>query len=449
MLSLKWDNHSWTFSQALSNIRSREVYSDATIVCDGKFYKVHKLIMSTCSNYLEQIFDKINVGSSLVSHPVIVLQDIKHEHLEALLDYMYIGEVNVRQADLPLLIKAAECLKIKGLAIPDDRPSEKQSDKQRNNRKTNYDKSYEKSELVHREPDQFRRDFASPKIHNSQDNQRDVLLQPSASSYEINRIDKKRLNSDNEFQEKNESHLEFRNSKIRKKEDRDPMCLEISLEHNEVKKEPLSGDQYMTNEPTFEPNFELNNHTKLEDDIHQDRDSIDQSLEVHDTFLDTRSTAGIQITPVNSDSQNSIWENQEQNQEQTSINSSIFFTTQQNSSTPVDINDIWQQAIQSTPGGVACPFCSKVYVNRSAFRYHYKTHTGEKPYACPHCPQRFILRGDMMKHIRTHTGEKPFACPHCSHTFIQKSNMKDHIYRHHPEANIPAPKRCAVMNLQL
>lgn len=33
---------------------------------------------------------------------------------------MYIGEVNVRQNDLASLIKAAECLRIKGLAVPDD-----------------------------------------------------------------------------------------------------------------------------------------------------------------------------------------------------------------------------------------------------------------------------------------------------------------------------------------
>ena len=55
-------------------------------------------------------------------NPVIVLKDIKCEDLEALLDYMYLGEVNVRQSDLSTLIKAAECLRVKGLAVPDDEP---------------------------------------------------------------------------------------------------------------------------------------------------------------------------------------------------------------------------------------------------------------------------------------------------------------------------------------
>ena len=51
---------------------------------------------------------------------MIVLKDIKSEELEALLDYMYIGEVNVRQCDLASLISAAECLQVKGLAVSDD-----------------------------------------------------------------------------------------------------------------------------------------------------------------------------------------------------------------------------------------------------------------------------------------------------------------------------------------
>ncbi|KAK4324187.1 hypothetical protein Pmani_005189 [Petrolisthes manimaculis] len=57
-------------------------------------------------------------------HPIIVLKDIKKDDLEALLNYMYVGEVNVLQNNLSGLIKAAEGLRIKGLAVPDESPSE-------------------------------------------------------------------------------------------------------------------------------------------------------------------------------------------------------------------------------------------------------------------------------------------------------------------------------------
>ncbi|XP_042224567.1 longitudinals lacking protein, isoforms H/M/V-like isoform X10 [Homarus americanus] len=120
LLSLKWNNHRTTFIHILGVLRDKQAYTDVTLACDGKFYSVHKLVLSTCSDYFCAMFDKTACKS-----PVIVLKDIKCEDLEALLDYMYLGEVNVRQCDLASLIKAAENLRIKGLAVPDDEPPNK------------------------------------------------------------------------------------------------------------------------------------------------------------------------------------------------------------------------------------------------------------------------------------------------------------------------------------
>ncbi|KAK8727384.1 hypothetical protein OTU49_009848, partial [Cherax quadricarinatus] len=94
-----------------------ETYTDVTLACEGKFYPVHKLVLSTCSEYFSDIFDR-----TPCKNPVVVLKDIQCQDLEFLLDYMYIGEVNVRQNELSSLIKAAECLRIKGLAVPDEEP---------------------------------------------------------------------------------------------------------------------------------------------------------------------------------------------------------------------------------------------------------------------------------------------------------------------------------------
>ncbi|XP_069170322.1 longitudinals lacking protein, isoforms H/M/V isoform X10 [Procambarus clarkii] len=126
LLSLKWNNHRSTFFHILSTIRSKESYCDVTIACDGKFYPVHKLVLSTCSDYFEQMFERTNC-----KHPIIVLKDIRHEELEALLNYMYVGEVNVLQNELAGLIKAAECLMIKGLAVPDEAPSKEYKESKR------------------------------------------------------------------------------------------------------------------------------------------------------------------------------------------------------------------------------------------------------------------------------------------------------------------------------
>ncbi|XP_042238556.1 protein tramtrack, beta isoform-like isoform X3 [Homarus americanus] len=118
LLSLKWNNHKITFFEILRVLREKANFTDATIAVEGKFYPVHKLVMSTCSEYFSEIFERTPCKS-----PVIVLKDVRSQDMDALLDYMYLGEVNVNQNDLASLLKTAECLRIKGLAVPDEDPT--------------------------------------------------------------------------------------------------------------------------------------------------------------------------------------------------------------------------------------------------------------------------------------------------------------------------------------
>ncbi|MCL4126551.1 UNVERIFIED_CONTAM: hypothetical protein GTU68_033073, partial [Idotea baltica] len=86
----------------------QERYSDATLACEGKFYPVHKLVLSVCSEYFDAMLER-----TPCKHPIIVLRDVQPEDLEALLIYMYEGIVSVAQNDLARLIKTAEMLRIK------------------------------------------------------------------------------------------------------------------------------------------------------------------------------------------------------------------------------------------------------------------------------------------------------------------------------------------------
>lgn len=122
----------------------QESYCDVTLACDGKFYSAHKLVLSTCSEYFEGMFDRTQC-----KHPVIVLKDIASDELEALLSYMYDGEVNVLQENLSSLIKAAECLKIKGLAVADHDPSEQQHKEKNINKDSNRSHNSNSSNSFH------------------------------------------------------------------------------------------------------------------------------------------------------------------------------------------------------------------------------------------------------------------------------------------------------------
>lgn len=43
------------------------------------------------------------------------MRDVEFEHLQSLLEFMYAGEVNISQAELPTFLRTAESLQIRGL----------------------------------------------------------------------------------------------------------------------------------------------------------------------------------------------------------------------------------------------------------------------------------------------------------------------------------------------
>ena len=70
----------------------------------------HKVILSACSPYFKKI-----LKDNPCRHPVLILNDIELEVLDALMTYMYHGTVSVPHNKLPLFLKTAEALKIKGI----------------------------------------------------------------------------------------------------------------------------------------------------------------------------------------------------------------------------------------------------------------------------------------------------------------------------------------------
>lgn len=95
------------FDRLLSN----KSLVDVTLGCEGKSVKAHKVVLSACSPFFETLFCE-----NPCKHPIVILKDIRYIDLKALVEFMYKGEVNVSQEQLPALLKTAEALKIKGLA---------------------------------------------------------------------------------------------------------------------------------------------------------------------------------------------------------------------------------------------------------------------------------------------------------------------------------------------
>ncbi|XP_076255945.1 uncharacterized protein LOC143193556 isoform X4 [Rhynchophorus ferrugineus] len=117
---LKWDSHHTNMQSAFPSLLLKEQYVDATLVSEGKTLKCHRIILSSCSPYFEEVLS----GISPLQHPVLFMKDIPFWILKALCDFMYAGEVHILQEHLQDLITAANALKIKGLAMSKDNQEE-------------------------------------------------------------------------------------------------------------------------------------------------------------------------------------------------------------------------------------------------------------------------------------------------------------------------------------
>jgi len=392
LLSLKWNNHKSTFFHVLSNVRKKDQYSDATIACDGKFYKVHKLVLSTCSEYFEEMF-ALTDGKS----PIIVLKDIKGDELESLLSYMYIGEVNVVQDKLAGLIKAAECLRIKGLAVPDEDPMP--------------------SRPSHREKRSIDNSVSSDAKRRKEDSR------PSSNSYQ-NR------NSSSEEIVKPSEPVKHRNS-------------------------VLSPTRQITISDNIEP---INNHNEESSSVKEEMNEIAPSLpeieQVEEPQDIVKQEPSDDIDAVFIEDSNSVPENKDmmndmnisdsqqhfmdellgQNSEHGNMSAASEFDETESSAGPSQQQMVPMRADTffplTTPYLGECLIPSVVGASESV---HLNTSTGRsnKAYICPYCNKCFGHKNDWRKHVAVHTGHRPHKCSYCDQSFIQKGSLKSHLFRVH------------------
>lgn len=135
---LKWNDFQSNMVSSFKHLRDEKSFTDVTLACDGQTCKAHKMVLSACSPYFKSLLEVRINGSLLLNiasnqrtlqsneflprqenpskHPIIILKDVAYSHLQAILEFMYAGEVNVSQDQLPAFLKTADRLKVKGLA---------------------------------------------------------------------------------------------------------------------------------------------------------------------------------------------------------------------------------------------------------------------------------------------------------------------------------------------
>ncbi|XP_062556338.1 modifier of mdg4-like isoform X2 [Armigeres subalbatus] len=109
--SLCWNNFNTNLSAGFHESLVRGDLVDVTLAAEGQLVKAHRLILSVCSPYFRKMFTQMPANQ----HAFIFLKDVSHSALKDLIQFMYCGEVNVKQDALPAFISTAEALQIKGL----------------------------------------------------------------------------------------------------------------------------------------------------------------------------------------------------------------------------------------------------------------------------------------------------------------------------------------------
>ena len=108
---LHWNDFTSNLSSAFNELRDDEDFFDITLITEESEIRCHKLILGACSPHFRNIIRRL----SSVQNPAIYLRGVRHEDIKNIIEFMYLGTVNVAQEDLDSFISVAQDLCVKGL----------------------------------------------------------------------------------------------------------------------------------------------------------------------------------------------------------------------------------------------------------------------------------------------------------------------------------------------
>ena len=108
-IDLTWDTYTDHLREMLHDMMTSNEFTDVTLVTeDKKHFKAHKVVLSASSPVFKEI-----IKDNLSSSPLIYLRGIQSHEIEAILEFIYLGQAALYQERMNEFLNVAKNLEIK------------------------------------------------------------------------------------------------------------------------------------------------------------------------------------------------------------------------------------------------------------------------------------------------------------------------------------------------
>ncbi|XP_075230079.1 uncharacterized protein LOC142329395 isoform X2 [Lycorma delicatula] len=108
--SMKWDNYHSHVGDIFSQLLETGSMADVALYAEGEKINCHKMLLSACSPYFQEI-----LSTAGATNTIVVVSGINGEDVRSIIEFVYRGEISVKADRFASVLKAAEALKICGL----------------------------------------------------------------------------------------------------------------------------------------------------------------------------------------------------------------------------------------------------------------------------------------------------------------------------------------------